>query len=380
MDTRAYQHTHQGMPQLYTILRISCLFWLIAKVLSMKTWVAERLYPLVPVFDFTSTVAPQVHRMLFYISCACILALMVFPKRRDLLVFLLISELFSCLLDITRWQPWEYQYVFTLFIFLFHKNNPKALYTGFVFLMASVYVFSGLHKINGGFLHSVWEKMILRRFFELDRETISGLHLHYAGLLLPALEVVFGLGLLFLKKKWPALGLIGMHLFLLLLLGPAGLDHNVIVWPWNAAMILLLHTLFMGKHGLAFSFRYMVHRWNVAILLFWGILPMLSFAGHWDQYLSSGLYSGTALQMRICLDDENAVPELEKYVSNKTTGTSCTYRISLQKWSLDELKVPPYPEKWYYARLRKKWMEKYIAPGSRFMLYQYPYKHYEEMR
>jgi len=52
MDTRAYLHTSFGTPQFHTLLRITCFFWLLAKVLSMKAWLADRLYPVVPVFDF----------------------------------------------------------------------------------------------------------------------------------------------------------------------------------------------------------------------------------------------------------------------------------------------------------------------------------------
>jgi len=380
MDTRAYVHTPFATPQFQTLLRITCFFWLLAKVLSMKAWLADRLYPVVPVFDFTNGIGSEVHQVLFYISCTCLVGLFVFPGRRELSAFLLVAELCSCLLDIIRWQPWEFQYIFTLVIFLTHKNNPKGLYSAFVFLMASIYIFSGLHKLNGGFLNSIWESMILRRFFGVEK--ISDISVHYAGLVLPAIEIVCGFGLLFLKKKWPALVLIAMHLFILLFLGQLGLNYNSIVWPWNAAMIFLLYSLFIKIDAYTFSFRYMIRGSNTVVLLFWGLLPILSFSGNWEQYLSSSLYSGDNLNMTICVKNSNEVYTLKKYFSKSDFKDVCSgdAKITLQSWSFAEMRVAPYPEKWYYRRFKKVWERIYGSDNARFILRRYPYNETNEIK
>ncbi|MEL1244614.1 hypothetical protein AAEO56_10105 [Flavobacterium sp. DGU11] len=370
------------MPKQYTLLRITCFFWLIAKLLSMKAWMADRLYPVVPVFEFTDTVSPALHSILFYISCVCMAVLFVFPKRNDIPVFLLIAEITSCLLDVTRWQPWEYQYIFTLLLFVFSRDNPKRLYSGFIFLFASIYIFSGLHKLNGGFLYTIWESMILRRFLSVSTTTITDLKLHYAGLLLPLIEIVCGLALLLFKnKKWPALVLIGMHSFILVFIGPFGINYNIVVWPWNAAMILLLYTLFINQMSYNFSFGEMVKGCNGAIVVFWGILPIFSFTGQWDQYLSSSLYSGSLLNMDVCVADKNKVPQLNSYFSTKDKYCICNgdARIVLQDWAFKEMRVPPYPEEWYYKRFKKQWEKKYGTNNARFILYAYPFKEKKEM-
>lgn len=380
MDTRAHLYTQFDTPQFYTLLRITCFFWLLAKMLSMKAWLADRLYPVVSVFDFTYSIGPEVHQVLFYISCTCLIGLFAFPSRRDVLAFLLIAELCSCLLDVIRWQPWEFQYIFTLLILLFHKNNPKVLYCAFVFLMASIYIFSGLHKLNGGFLSSIWESMILRRFFGVEK--ISNIGVHYAGLVLPVIEIICGFGLLFLRKKWPALILIGMHLFILIFLGPIGLNYNIVVWPWNAAMILLLYSVFIRTKSFTFSFRYMVLRWNIVVLLFFAFLPILSFSGYWEQYLSSSLYSGNALSMVICVDDQKEVYPLRNYFSKTDYKGVCTgdAKIVLQNWAFAEIRIAPYPEEWYYRRFKKEWERIYGSDNARFILRRYPFNGTKEIK
>ena len=186
------------------VLKIVCLFWLIAKVISIDTWLADRLLPVVPLFDILQIVPIVAHAILFYTSCICIVALLLFNISRLIVTILFFLGISSCLLDVTRWQPWEYQYLFILVAYLLCKNNTKAFYTSLLFILSSIYIFSGLHKLNGGFLRTVWESMLLHNFLGLSFKTIKSAHLHYGGALLAIIETICGLALLFAKnKKWP---------------------------------------------------------------------------------------------------------------------------------------------------------------------------------
>lgn len=362
-------------------LKIICFFWLIAKIISMKAWLSERLMPVVPAFEFTESFPAWVHSFLFYASLSAIIAVFIFPKKKILLITLFIIEICTCLLDVIRWQPWEYQYLFMLLVFIIHRQRPQQLITALLFIMASVYIFSGIHKFNGGFLYTVWEQMILKRFFGLSSVFIKESNLHYVGLLLPVYEAAMGFGLLLLKnKKWPALLLIAMHLFILVLLSPFGLNYNIVVWPWNAAMILLLYWLYV-KNDFKLSFRPLWQGYNKGILLFWGLLPILSFFGYWGKFMSSGVYSGTTLNVAICVPDKKEIKALEPYFSKLDQHNLCGGKnyLSVQNWCLAEIKLPPYPEPWYYSRLKKKLAQKYPYTNVDFVLYCYPYKDLTKM-
>lgn len=363
------------------ILRITCIFWLAAKIISYPAWIAVgRLYPVVPALDGFEAVQPIVHDVLFWASIGLMALLLLFPRLKVLAILLIIAELSSCLLDVARWQPWEYQYLFITFVFCYSLDKPKVFYNALAFLISSVYIFSGLHKLNGGFLYTVWENMILRSFGGVSRAQIASLQLHYVGLALPAIELLCGLALLFMRnKKWPAFALIAMHFFNLLFLGPWGLNYNMAVWPWNVAMMAFLYLLFI-QNSQQFLPSFLFAGWNRLVLLCFGILPVLSFWGLWESHFSSNLYSGKTMNLAVCVDDKE-IPELKTHFS-KDNHNICngTTMLKVQKWAFSELNLPPYPEEWYYRKLVKEFKRQHPKVQASFYIYQYPYKESIEIR
>ncbi len=159
-----------------------------------------------------------------------------------------------------------------------------------------------------------------------------------------------------------------MHLFILVFLGPFGLNYNRIVWPWNFAMIIYLYLIFLKFEQVPFSFRTVFTSWNNLVFVFLGILPALNFAGWWDNYLSSGVYSGKLPQMIICVKDTSKCRELKRFCK---TGTHqfCdgSNAINLQYWSMAETQMAPYPEIRAYEILQHKLEAKYPAAGLTFV-------------
>jgi hypothetical protein len=364
------------------LLRITCFFWFITKIASYKTWIAEgRLYPVVPPFEFLEAVPNVFHTLLFGLSLLLLTLLFIFPQKRLILISTLLVILCSCSLDVLRWQPWEYQFIFFLIIFIINRDNPKALYSAIIFVLASVYIYSGLHKLNGGFLHSVWESMILHRFFGISGAAIRHLKLHYIGLALPVIETAAGLGLLFLRRKFvPAVILIGMHVFIIILLSGAGINYNSIVLPWNFAMVLFLYFFYM-KEPYNFAFPDVINRTNAIVFLMWGIMPAFSFIGYWDKMLSSSLYSGNAKRLDICIENTDGAKQLSPYFSNSDKRNNCTgaRKLSLSHWSNTEMGVMPYPEEWYFKKLKAKYEKMYPGTQASFIMYAYPYSNKVEL-
>lgn len=355
------------------VLRTTFLFWLVAKLISYKVWLADRFFPVVPSFTFLPEFPSWLHLFLFAASLFLLVFLLIFPKKNSLLLSLLIIEMLTCSLDVTRWQPWEYQYLFIVFIFLLNKKNDKNFLSAIVFLLSMIYIFSGMHKFNGAYLFSTWSQMILDDFLGLPSKIIANIYVHYLGLLLPIIEMMGGLALLLMKnKKIPALVLIAMHIFILLLIGPTGINYNSVVWPWNVAMIAFLYFLFF-RGSAEFSFKNLLKGLNPIVIIFWAVLPLLNFFGYWDLYLSSGLYSGKEIRMDICFSETDGTENLLQYTNEKWAFVDCgkNQRISLFQWSFEEMNVPPYPALWYYKKFLREWTSKY-GPAD-FILYEYPY-------
>ena len=93
------------------LIKLTALFWIFAKILSCKLWLTDRLFPIIPPFDFSPNLPNEVHFVIFLVSIFGLVSLVIFTTKKEIVLLVLITELASCLLDQMRWQPWEYQYI-----------------------------------------------------------------------------------------------------------------------------------------------------------------------------------------------------------------------------------------------------------------------------
>ncbi|MDB5133265.1 MAG: hypothetical protein JWR02_3014 [Mucilaginibacter sp.] len=347
------------------LLKITCIFWLFAKLIGWRVWTTYRLFPTAPLFESFDHISPAVHLVLFLLQVLFIVMLLFPNKNKWVLIGLLAAEIFSCLFDQSRLQPYEYQYMFIIFIFIINRNSQKIIPAAVIFILASTYFYSGLSKLNEAFVHVMWTKVILRSFFKLPPQ-VAGRHLlYYSGYLAGIVELVAGLGLLFPGiQKTAATVLILMHLFILILLGPLGLRYNEIVWPWNVAMILYLYTLFLRKNGDRFTFGPIFAGWNKLVFIAWGVLPALNFIDCWDYYLSSSIYSERTPKMIICISDTAKCRPLKRFFQyNSLNNCKGSAVINIQHWALTEMNSAPYSEIRVYKILQTKLEKEYPASG-----------------
>lgn len=355
------------------IVQITCLFWIFTKFFSYNLWHADRLYPLVPPFEFLDGIPNFVHLGLFWVAIIG-MALIIFKSNKYLILFTLLVEFCSCMLDQNRWQPYEYQYFITLVFFFCYRNNSKQFINYFSFLIAVIYLHSGLHKLTGAFLYSVWENMILHRFFGLEHHEINNLLIHYSGLSLGLIEFISAIGLLFFKRrKLFALLLIGMHIFILLLISPTGLNYNSIVWPWNIIMILFLFILFYKENGNDISFPDLLKGYNKIHFVYLGILPFFCMIGWYDNFLSFNLYSGTLKKLEICIENTEKATEYKPFFSEHSKYCKLQKAIKVNNWSLQEMNIITYPEERFLLGIIKKFKARNPDIKATFYIYQYPY-------
>ena len=356
------------------ILKITCVFWIFTKLFCYNLWHTDRLFPVVPPFDFLENIPNYVHLTLFYFALAGITFVGFFPKNKFVLGFTIVVEITSFILDQSRWQPWEYQYILTFLFFFFYHKNPKQFINYFSFLLAIIYFNSGLHKLTGGFLYTVWEGMMLREFFGFDKSLIRNIYVHYAGLSLGLIEFLAALGCLFAKnKKIYALLLVGMHLFILALISPTGLNYNSIVWPWNVVMILFILIVCYNATS-TISFKNLLSGYNKIPFVVLAILPFFCFIGLYDNFFAFNLYSGTTKHFSICVDENKISSAYQPFISKNRKICGDKNVISGNDWALKEMNVVIYPEERFYKGIIEIWKEQNPNSEARFYIYQYPYK------
>jgi hypothetical protein len=365
------------------LIKTTALFWIIAKIMSWKLWISDRLFPIIPPFNCSPNLPNEIHFVLLLTSIIGLVSIVIFTPKKEIVLFVLITELASCYLDQMRWQPWEYQYLLLFSFHFFYKKNTNQFLELVTLLLGFTYIYSGLHKFNGGFLYSVWENMILKKFLNIENYYISKIWIHYAGLLLPFVETLIGVSLILIKnKRLIAYFAIGMHVVLLIIL--IGNNQNSIVWPWNIAMILYIWILYRDNNQVQIDVHFFKNYFNITIIFLIGILPFFSFFGLWDNYLSFNLYSGNVKQLTICIKDLDKYPELKPYISNKKKSIYCQgfKEFNLNYWAFKELNVPIYPEEKTFIKLKREWETNYPNVESAFISFWYPYKkeNYKEIQ
>ena len=346
------------------------LFWLIAKSFSHNLWIANRVFPLAPPFDFLYAVPNSVHIFLYIVSMVC-LALCVFkPSIHRLLPIIIITEILSCLLDQNRWQPWEYQYLFMLFVLWYNKKNNDAALLFLIVIISSTYFYSGLQKFNPHYLTLTWKKIFMEDFFRIPQNISNQATAIRLGYIVPLFEMTFGITLIIKKtRKFAIVSSIAMHLILMLVVGPGGVNYNLTVWSWNIAMIAFLSLLW--NSNVSFTQLQMLSKpslnWLPAIA--WMFLPVLNFFGYWDYFLSSSLYSGRVDVCFIKIINPPKNFELRKYFKEKKAGDSTNIEtIAVQTWSMDEVDTPPFPQKRVYQKMKTQWQKKYPNIEAKFLV------------
>lgn len=335
------------------------------KLISAALWNSVRPFPLFPIAEIFDSIPNWFHLFLYWSSLFCMIAFLFFNTKK-LLWVVLIAELVSCMFDQTRWQPWEYQNMLMLGCYLFFIQEREVI-RSWQIAMVGIYFFSGLGKFQPAFIHDIWIEIVLRKWLHLYTNNINVIR---AGYLLALVEAGSAIALFFNRWRKMAMGLlIIMHLFILLVLGPWGINFNRVIWPWNAIMICLLLLLFYRRQ---FSVQPAFFKRPFAwiIIACFCILPFLGLINKWDHYLSFHLYNGGIKQLYICTDD----PEVKQKWSSFFVNTSnsivpCPKAISSFAWSMKVMHVPGYPEQRIFVAMAKQFKKAFPLAAAKFYVY-----------
>lgn len=312
-------------------------------LLSHRLWISSRSYPLIPII-------PGLHPIPFPLDyvCAGLLFFLLWSigftsKPRPFIVSFAGLLVFLALFDQTRWQPWVYLYLFLLLAlacFSWKQDDIRGQENALNIcrlLVGTTYFYSGLQKMNFHFAAVGVISMLGPRAARLPM-------LHVWPWIMAAIEMGIASGLL--TRRYRNIAVVtafGMHVFILFS-NIIVHEWNSVIWPWNITMMALLTLLFWNAD---FSFVEAVWRnpmpLQKVVLVFFGILPFFSFFGWWDSYLSASLYSANVPEARVFFRGkvkDDLPGRIQNYVQ---VLPAATYMLDVEKWSLGELNVPPYP-------------------------------------
>jgi hypothetical protein len=336
--------------RIFSLKIVVVIAFCIGLLMSSRAWIGPRSYPAVPVFGWLPVLDDMVARGLFAALFVLAAAILVASEPRKFIAAFLLIILVFCGLDQTRWQPWVFQYIVllaTLGLFSWSSQDivgqNRTLNIARL-VIAGTYVLSGLQKLNWNFIDNDFS-LIVRPI--TDAIPSAARALHSFGMVAPFVQILFGVGLLTRRFRRVALVLaVAMHLFILAMFGPVGLDWNQIVWPWTATMAALDILLFAGNAQ--FSLGEVIWtraRWDhAAVFALFALLPILSFFNLWDSYLSAAIYSGNLTEAIVYASDAGArdLPaSVKQYLVHTSPDTNV---LNIQYWAVQDIDIVPYPE------------------------------------
>lgn len=341
--------TVNGVPLRFFVLRCTLLLALLLGMLaSVKLWLTARAFPLMPVAAwFPKLTQPWDVVVLVALLVALLVAVRLY--RPAVLIFL-IGAVFLYCADQNRGQPWFYLYCVLMLLTLLPENSAMAACR---VVVSAVYVWAAIQKFGPDYQRLVVPYMMqpVANWLPANLASVAKTVLT-AG---PAVELFIGVGVWipFLRRA-AILAAVGVHGVALLILGPLGHNYNLVVWPWNLTMVLLVVVLFppvkLGENLRAL--RGSLRATGVTALV--TLLPVLSYFGRWDSYFSFALYSGNTATADLFMVPSmvQRLPEplrrfahpLHEDVLKVNPGLRGLSVFDMQSWSQAELGVPPIPE------------------------------------
>ncbi len=343
---------------------------------SARLWWTPATFPAVPLvssfatesgFIGTCISSPWSSRVIWLLTMLALLRIVLSKlPSRWIWGSITLGLMLLFLLDQHRLQPWAYQAC--LYGLIFTTFDGRSTCTWLRWLTAAIYFFSALAKFDFQFLHTVGQQFVSLLLGPGEAEPTTGRLMLAATL--PAAELIVGLGLPFERtRRCAGVGAMLMHAGLILALGPWSLGHSYGVLLWNALLLVQAWFLFVRSTGgsttrsaestLSQPAKPAFATGNASRIFVTGVLslalclPLTERSGWWDHWLSWSLYSPHTSRVNVEVHSwaaQQLPAYIRPYLSTDTTEDGWR-RLSLEKWSLQELGVPIYPQARYQLKL-----------------------------
>ena len=314
-------------------------------------WIPQSRFPAVPFFEFLCPVPGLVDAALFgLILLLSLLLLAMGPQgkfRSSLWLAVAAVLTLAFLLNQHRFQPWAYQ--FAVLSLLFALTSPGIARRLATWLTLSVYLYSALSKLNPAFVNELGSDFLVTfgSMAGLSWEPATLGTWKWLALAFPAFEMLAFL--LLSNQRTRKAGVIAaclMHLGLLMILGPLGLNHSWGVLLWNLFFISQAILLFWFDPEEVPTFcgtwKERIAQFVCAVVL---LFPTLEVIGLGDAWPAWGLYASHVGRTH-CFIVRHAVDslpdELKTYVDTDSTN-DLFVPIELSRWSIEATGAPIYP-------------------------------------
>jgi hypothetical protein len=331
-----------NLNHLYFLRITVCLGFFVGIAFSFELWFPfARTFPRVTLIFESPVLIDQLLTIILVIS----LILISFSYRQKLFTIVAITSLiFLLFFDQMRLQPWVYQYLLLLVVLGLHEeidSNQNLSLSQII--IAGLYVWSGIQKLNYSFSYETLPILLtpIQNLFPTVELPFVAI-----GLIAAIFELLIGCGLVFRKTRNLAVLLaVTVHTGILIVL--ISKNYNSIVWVWNAILIVLVIVAFWKndnsiKHLITFANQ---PNWKVRLVTFIVLLslflPILSFAGWWNMYLSGALYSGNTAIAVIRINQglyQNLSPNAKRSVFYSPKMEAQI--LPLSEWAIADLNVP----------------------------------------
>jgi hypothetical protein len=352
-------------------LLVACLLGLL---ISWPLWLNARTFPLLPVSSgFPVLPAPWDKCFFGLMLLSLVLAGWFY---RAAVGFFLVAGLFAFCEDQNRGQPWFYMYWVMLCLTLL---PPTTAIAASRWAVSAAYVWSGIQKLHPAFFNRVPDWFVAPATHWHLPATAIGL-LRFAIAMAPFVELFIGLALWTSRLRKAAIGaVVVVHLTALLLLGPFGYNYDVVIWPWNLAMIAFVIALFatpadarvfgfakekvdaLPSSGTSIPEAFAEVRRSkpgLAVIVLYSCLPLFSYIGWWDSYFSFTLYAENQAKADIFVSQafaDRLPPQLSAHVHQLAQAYNPQiqgpYVFDFQTWGFTELHVPPILEPRHYRAI-----------------------------
>lgn len=212
-----------------------------------------------------------------------------------------------------------------------------------------MYIHSGISKLDISFATELGPLFLhtgLRLIGLLPRGTAPHFRL-WEVLALPLFELLVGMLLALRKTRFAGfLGSSVMHMAIIGILSPMGLDHSLGVLAWNAGLVFQNAYLFRrddSKTSWSEVFQNAPLRSSLLVAAI--ILPTGERAGLWDTWPSFAVYASHNERVEIWINGDDA-KEAPKEIGGQLlyTPQGDMARLDITGWSRGVRGAPPYPQ------------------------------------
>ena len=340
-----------------TLLRRSLgLFGLVLVAVTWRLWTPQSVFPQVPVFAMAGQWPGWIQWLGLAGMVGGLTGVLAAPAGRlttGSLVLFATSTAGMIALDQMRLQPWAYQYV--LMAVVLAVAEPRGAFALMRLLVVGFYFHSALTKLDYSFLHTLGQQF-LASLAGIGGLSVDGwsepARLAAAGVF-PVGELLVAVALLFGRTRRIGLaGAVLLHLVLLVILGPWGLDHQPGVLVWSLAFIaqdvLLFWFVPSRKTAEEPTPATTPAAWPASAMIGAAIvLPFLEPTSWWDMWPSWGLYAASAQRVTLevhRLQQEQLSGPIGDWLEVPENPSDPWLTVRLDRWALDVLGAPIYPQ------------------------------------